>query len=40
MSFGVTSVSEPGFRAKLTHVPPEEPTLPAEVTGKLWDEGV
>ena len=40
MSFGVTSVSEPGFRAKLTHVPPEEPTLPAEVTGKLLDEGV
>ena len=40
MSFGVTSVSEPDFRAKLTHVPAEEPALPAEVTGKLWDEGL
>ena len=38
--FGVTSVSEPGFRAQLTHVPAEEPTLPAEVPGKLWDEGL
>ena len=39
MSFGVTSVSDPGFRAELTHVLDEEPALPAEVMASCGMKG-
>ena len=40
VSIGVTSVLEAGLRAKPEDVLTGGPALPAEVTGRLGDEGV
>ena len=40
VSFGVTSVWEVGLRDKPEDVHAKGPALPAEVTGRLEDEGV
>ena len=40
MSFGVTSVLEDGLGDKPEDVQTGGPALPAEVTGRLEDEGV
>ena len=40
VSIGVTSVWEAGLRDKPEDVYAEGPALPAEVTGRLGDEGV
>ena len=40
MSFGVTTVLEDGLGDKPEDMDAEGPALPAEVTGRLGDEGV